>query len=81
MKISILLPYKEDFAHDLAGAVSLFVSQISKKSKYRKKYTINLKNIFKNLSIRSNFNFKINIKNFEIKVNSKVAKIFNYCER
>jgi len=52
-----------------------------KKSKYRKKYTINLKNIFKNLTIRSNFNFKINIKNFEIKVNSKVAKIFNYCER
>jgi len=35
MKISVLLPYKEDFAHDLAGAVSLFVSQISKKSKYK----------------------------------------------
>ena len=35
MKISILLPYKENFTHDTAGAVSLFVSQISKKSKYK----------------------------------------------
>ena len=36
MKISILLPYKENFTHDLAGAVSLFVSQISKISKFKK---------------------------------------------
>ena len=35
MKISILLPYKENFTHDLAGAVSLFVSQISKISKFK----------------------------------------------
>ena len=35
MKISILLPYKENFTHQTAGAVSLFVSQIVKKSKYK----------------------------------------------
>ena len=35
MKISILLPYKENYTHDLAGAVSLFVSQISKISKFK----------------------------------------------
>ena len=35
MKISILLPYKENFTHHSAGAVSLFVSQIVKKSKYK----------------------------------------------
>ena len=35
MKISILLPYKENYSHDLAGAVSLFVSQISKISKFK----------------------------------------------
>ena len=35
MKISILLPYKENFTHHTAGAVSLFVSQIVKKSKYK----------------------------------------------
>jgi hypothetical protein len=40
MKISILLPYKEDFTHDYAGAVSLFVSQISKNSKYKDNITI-----------------------------------------
>jgi glycosyltransferase involved in cell wall biosynthesis len=40
MKISILLPYKENFAHDSAGAVSLFVSQISHKSKYKNNITI-----------------------------------------
>ena len=35
MKLSILLPYKENYIHDLAGAVSLFVSQIAKVSKYK----------------------------------------------
>ena len=35
MKISILLPYKENFTKNAAGAVSLFVSQISKKSRYK----------------------------------------------
>ena len=35
MKISILLPYKENYTHDLSGAVSLFVSQISKISKFK----------------------------------------------
>jgi glycosyltransferase involved in cell wall biosynthesis len=40
MKISILLPYKENFAYDSAGAVSLFVSQISCNSKYKNNITI-----------------------------------------
>ena len=35
MKLAILLPYKENFTHDLAGAVSLFVSQVTKVSKYK----------------------------------------------
>ena len=34
MKISILLPYKENFSPNYAGAVSLFVNDINKKSKY-----------------------------------------------
>ena len=33
MKISILLPYKENFAPNYAGAVSLFVKDISEVSK------------------------------------------------
>ena len=35
MKISILLPYKESFSLDKAGAVSLYVKDISIKSKFR----------------------------------------------
>jgi len=36
MKISILLPYKENFSPNYAGAVSLFVKDTSKISKYKK---------------------------------------------
>ena len=35
MKISILLPYKENFSPNYAGAVSLFVNDITKISKYK----------------------------------------------
>ena len=51
MKISILLPYKENFSPTYAGAVSLFVKDTVKLSQYRKFITVygntNLKNIFK----------------------------------
>ena len=36
MKISILLPYKENYAINTAGAVSLFVNDIVNKSIYKK---------------------------------------------
>ena len=36
MKISILLPYKENFSSGKAGAVSLFVNDITSKSYYKK---------------------------------------------
>ena len=36
MKISVLLPYKENFSENYAGAVSLFVKDIVKNSKYLK---------------------------------------------
>ena len=35
MKISILLPYKENFASNYAGAVSLFVHDITKESIFK----------------------------------------------
>ena len=39
MKIGILLPYKENFSPEYPGAVSLFVNETSKISKYKfKKY-------------------------------------------
>ena len=36
MKISILLPYKENFSTEFAGAVSLYVKDVSLKSKFKK---------------------------------------------
>ena len=51
MNISILLPYKENFSPDYPGAVSLFVYETSKISKYKKNITVfgntNYQNIFK----------------------------------
>ena len=35
MKISILLPYKENFSSQYAGAVSLFVNDITRQSIYK----------------------------------------------
>ena len=35
MKISVLLPYKENFSSDYAGAVSLLLRDTVKLSKYR----------------------------------------------
>ena len=40
MKISILLPYKENFSPDYPGAVSLFIKDTLKESKYKKNTTI-----------------------------------------
>jgi len=40
MKISILLPYKENFSSQYAGAVSLFVNDTTNYSKFKKEITI-----------------------------------------
>ena len=40
MKISILLPYKENYSPAYAGAVSLFVNSVSRESVYKKETTI-----------------------------------------
>ena len=40
MRISILLPYKENFASNKAGAVSLFVNDITNESNYKKNIKI-----------------------------------------
>ena len=40
MKISILLPYKENFSPNYPGAVSLFVNDTLKLSKFKKKVKV-----------------------------------------
>ena len=60
MKISILLPYKENFSPEYAGAVSLFVKDTTKISNYKKKITVYGSTNFKR-------RYKINYKNLIIK--------------
>ncbi len=52
MKISILLPYKENFSPEYAGAVSIFINDTIKKSKFKK-----------NIIVYGNTNKKLKYKN------------------
>ena len=60
MKISILLPYKENFSPDYPGAVSLFVYETTKISKFKKDITV-----FGNTNFKKKFNLKYS--NIELK--------------
>ena len=62
MKISILLPYKENFSPTYAGAVSLFVNDTLKISKYKKVTTVYGNTKFKKI-------FNHNYKNIDLKAN------------
>ncbi len=53
MKIGILLPYKENFSPEYPGAVSLFVYETSRKSKYKKNIVV-----FGNTNFSKSFNIK-----------------------
>ena len=56
MKISVLLPYKENFSPEYPGAVSLFVYETTKISKFKKNITV-----FGNTNFKRRY--KINYKN------------------
>ncbi len=60
MKISILLPYKENFSPEYPGAVSLFVYETSKISKFKK-----LIRVYGNTNYKKIFN--INYTNIDLK--------------
>jgi len=62
MKISILLPYKENFSPIYAGAVSLFVKDTTILSKFKKNITI-----YGNTSLKEIY--KLNYKNIFLKKN------------
>jgi len=59
MKISILLPYKENFSPTYPGAVSIFLNSVIKISKYKNKITV-----FGNTSFAEKYN--IRYKNIDI---------------
>ncbi len=57
MKISILLPYKENFSPEYPGAVSIFLNSVIKKSKYKKNIIVygftNFKKTFHNIKYKN----------------------------
>ena len=68
MKISILLPYKENFSPSYAGAVSLFINDTLKFSKLKKYITI---------FGYTDFKKKLNNKYVNIQVKKKIFKSQN----
>jgi glycosyltransferase involved in cell wall biosynthesis len=91
MKISILLPYKENYSPDYAGAVSLFVNDTNKYSKFHKaiqvygttRYSKHLSKNYTNLIFKKNFLLSRNklyveaFLNYEKKINSDIIEIHN----
>ena len=70
MKISILLPYKENFSPEYPGAVSLFVYETSKKSLFRSKITV-----FGSTNLNKKFPIKyrnISLPNYSITSQTKI---------
>ena len=65
MKISILLPYKENFSPNYAGSISLFVSQTVKKSKYLNSIKIFGSTDYKKILLNNYINIKLNSKFYE----------------
>ena len=59
MKISILLPYKENFSPEYPGAVSIFLNSVIKLSKYKNQTTV-----YGNTSYKKKYDIKY--KNIEI---------------
>ena len=66
MKISILLPYKENFSPTYPGAVSIFLNAVTKLSKYKKYITV---------YGSTNFKEKYNIKYINISIQKKILGI------
>ena len=86
MNISILLPYKENYANKGAGAVSLFVNDIVRESIYRKTITIYGNTKYKKyLSLNyKNIKFKkylsLNYKNIKFNKNFLQSSNYEYVE-
>ena len=74
MKISILLPYKENFSPEYPGAVSLFVYETTRISKFKKDITV-----FGNTNFKKKFNLKY--KNIDLKRNLFSSQTKNYVKK
>ena len=80
MKISILLPYKENFSPTYAGAVSLFINDTLKISKYRTITTVYGNTKFKKIFNHNYVNINLNVRFLESQSKKYVQK-FSYIEK
>ena len=87
MKISILLPYKENYSKNYAGAVSIFINEVNKISKFKSSTKIYGNTDFKNYLSPNYINIpfrkkyfqsssKIYVNNFE-KIYHTIISIFD----
>ena len=74
MKISILLPYKENFSPDYPGAVSLFVYETSKISRFKKSIIV-----YGNTDFLKKF--RLNYINIDLKKNLFSSQTKNYVNK
>ena len=74
MKISVLLPYKENFSPEYPGAVSLFVYETTKISKFKKDITV-----YGNTDFTKRFNLKY--VNINLKKNLFSSQTKNYVKK
>ena len=74
MKISVLLPYKENFSPEYPGAVSLFVYETTKISKFKKDITV-----FGNTNFKKTFNLKY--VNIDLRKNLFSSQTKNYVKK
>ena len=65
MKVSILLPYKENYSPTYPGAVSIFVSATNKLSKYKNDVTIYGSTSHKKKLSKNYVNIELKKKNFK----------------
>ena len=80
MNIAILLPYKENYTKEKAGAVSIFLNQIIKNSSFKNNTTVygstDSKNFFKNYE-----NIKLTKKLFQSNTNQYLNKFIKIIEK
>ena len=91
MKIAILLPYKENYSKNDTGAVSIFVNDVNKLSKFKKDINIYgstsfkpLSKNYKNLNLKKKIfqsSSKIYVKDFLKRINNKKFDILEIHNR
>jgi len=78
MKISILLPYKENFSPNYPGAVSLFVSDTCLLSKYKKNIIVYGSTDFKKKFLINYQNISLNKKKITSQSKEYIEKFIQY---